>query len=1058
MYNSITESKIKNIPSVGDIDINRLPQELTRIYAQIISLRRQLADKTISFQDENLVSSLNLLRKLANNLETIILSFPNHERKESIAFVAATANSLIHKMKLIDGQYEALLEIDNISSYISSTILFLIGNSQADASETALSINDLNSENLIQQRLISCVVSLATGKLSDIANSNFNEEEIIKNSDLEQISLNYLWRELGLGIINIAKILTGKSKEVSQSHFDNVIELSISDPGLFYHRSVFSGPYRLAKLLKILEEDIFKRAVIEIPPPLGVDRLLWQFFLEKLANDRPYLWENHKKSIETNFLNPGISAVITLPTGAGKSTLSELKIASCIYSEKKAIYLVPTHALEDQVNRSLKKLFSEFKPIDIEFDGEYTELVHAEIFPIIVMTPERCLTLLNINPDFFVGVGLIVFDEFHLIHGKGIKKDRRSIDSMYCLLSLFILVPQADYLLTSAMVENGEDVASWIAQVTKRECKLFDSTWKPTRQLHGCLVYNHSKIESLKQMIRADKSKSRTKNPSQSLKNSMSISPECFFSMKNIWETTNDEDYFRVKILEQDINLGIGKNQNNNTWYLTSNRNEVAAKLAINFAELGLKTLVFVDNPKIVSSTAKKISDSIKQRENSYKDYISKNNDLIECLNHELGNIEHSYFYNCNNLGVHHGLLLPIERYLIEGYFKQPEGAIVLVATATLAQGINLPAEIVIIAGDDRYDEGEESREKVSPHELLNAAGRAGRAGLSSQGAVILIPGDIVTIQGTSISTRWWELKNEVFSKGDQCLNIEDPLMYFLDSLQESLEKLSIEQTNVLYRFKPDKLTENDTKKILNNSFYAYKSAKSGHSEHFNNQVERLLNRRNDLDSLAGENAWQKDIGLKMGIEPLIIFELGNAVEQEDFNTLLSKSIIELIDWFFKWLSSNDTIIEKIFTKQNTIEQIKKSVALKAGATTSDIISKIDILSNITKQYVCGVPLNELNKNIPDLGNSSKSPYLTKARNFVNRLIPELSFGFGLLSMVLVEKAKQNGLKKIEVPLDVRVIASCIREGFDSSDKLFFKKDNQLKMRVETHLKFNKKN
>jgi hypothetical protein len=56
--------------------------------------------------------------------------------------------------------------------------------------------------------------------------------------------------------------------------------------------------------------------------------------------------------------------------------------------------------------------------------------------------------------------------------------------------------------------------------------------------------------------------------------------------------------------------------------------------------------------------------------------------------------------------------------------------------------------------------------------------------------------------------------------------------------------------------------------------------------------------------------------------------------------------------------------------------------------------------------------------------------------------------------MVLTEKAQQQGLEKQEIPWDIRVLASCIREGFDSSSKLFYKKINRLSMRVETHLAY----
>ncbi|MBB1643882.1 DEAD/DEAH box helicase [Sphingobacterium sp. UME9] len=1048
MYNSTTEQKIKDIPSIGDININRLPQDLTRIYAQIVSLRRQVVDGTINFHDENLVSSLTLLRKLANNLETMLLTFPEHEQKESIAFVAGTANNLIHKMGLINEQNEALLGVDSISSYIAATVLFLIGNSQADAAETAISITEIHSENLVQQRLISCIISLATGKLSKIADSNFSEDEVIQE-DFQQTALNYLWRELGLGILDIAKRLVGQSSKEQNNHFDKVIELSISAPGIFDQRNIFSGPYRLAKLLKILEGDIFNRAVIDIPPSPGVDSQPWYDFLSKLAKDRPYLWENHKDAVETGFLTPGISAVLTLPTGAGKSTLSELKIASCLYSGRRVIYLVPTHALEDQVNKNLRPLFAEFEPINIEFGGEYTDFEEIENFPILVMTPERCLTFLNINPEFFDSVGLVVFDEFHLIHGTDIKKDRRSIDAMYCLLSLFTLATHADYLLISAMVENGDDIASWVAQITERECKVFNSTWKPTRQLHGCVIFEDNKITELKDKIKSYKKVATTKAPSTKLLKELAIEPLCFFSLKNIWETDEGNDYFKSQVLNHRVLLTANK-----WWQLTSNRNKVASNLAIHFTSLGLKTLVFVDDPRITNSTAMEIASAIKKRKNGYDEFINRYRILIDSLTHELGDLKYSYFNECRNVGVHHGLLLPSERSLIENYFKYSNGSTALVATATLAQGINLPAEIVIIAGDDRFDEDGENRQRVKPHELLNAAGRAGRAGLSSQGAVILIPGDIVTIQDSTISNRWWDLKNEVFSKGDQCLKVEDPLEYFLDTMQENHENLTVDQTNILYRFKPENISDSDTKNLLSKSFYAYKVANAGTMEQFNTQVRRLLDRRNELDNLPEEYLWQKEIGIKTGVEPSIIYELGTEIEQQGIEDLLSKSITELVDWFFGWISTNEDFLEKIFTKKSTINQIKKATGLKPESPVSDIMPKLGILTNILKYYVQGIPLNELNDQIPDVNRADNTGYLVKARNFVHRLVPELSFGFGLLSMVLTEKAKQQGLEKQDIPWDIRILASCIREGFDSPSKLFYKKNNRLSMRVETHLSY----
>lgn len=1048
MYNSSTVLKIKDLPEIEGIDLERLPQELTRIYALVVSLRRQVSDGTIDYQASEIQESMSLLLHLANNLETIIILIPNHPKKDSIAFVAATANALIYKISKSSPD-SSLLSNYTISPYIASAVLFLIGNSQADAAEISLALTSRSDLSAPQRKVVDAIVSIATGRLKPQADSSFLERDAFIESDLNQSAVNFLWRELVLGINIIANKLLGRiSGDVSNIHFQNVIRYAVSDANVFGQGTAFYGPYRLAKLLEILEGEIYQRGVITIPVPVGVDSTLWKEFLTKLAESRPYLWENHKAAVTTNFLNPGISAVLTLPTGAGKTTLSELKIASALYARGKVVYLVPTHALEDQVNQNLKDLFTEYQNINFEIDGEYSDIEEMNSFPILVMTPERCLSLVNTSSELFNNVNLVAFDEFHLIHGTDIKKDRRAVDAMYCLLQLFTMLPQADYLLISAMVENGEEIRQWIQQITGRECKLFSSTWKPTRQLHGCIVYDKTKVDQLQGRLNEARRHATTRGVPVAIKNSLVITPECFFSLKNIWETENDEDYFRTQITDTSVKLTTGAN-----WNLTSNRNVIATTLAVHFARLKLKTLVFVDNPRICKSVSESINEQLSDQQNNYGRFVANQSQLINILALELGGIEHSFFHNSNHAAVHHGLLLPIERNLTESYFKQTEGSQVVVATATLAQGINLPAEIVIIAGDDRFDEDTDRRTQVEPHELLNAAGRAGRAGLSSQGAVILIPGELVTIKDSEIARRWWQLKNQVFSKGDQCLIIEDPIRYFLDSIQEQSTQLDLTQSQLLFRFKPQTLSETETKTILNKSFYAWKAEKDNSMDTFGAQVASLIQRRNQIDTSSDNLLWAKEIGHKTGVSPSIISELGLAIDNEDFNEFINLSIVDLVDWFLKWARSSDQIFQGLFTKQNTLVEFKRFADLKLTQDYSaqDIIDKLDGLIDVVKMYIDGAPLTLIHFAITP----NHDVLLTKGRQFVLRLIPEISFALGLLTLTVLEKAKQQNIEKRDLPLNIRQLASCVREGFNSSRLLTFKKNRNLRLRVETHEAFN---
>ena len=1051
MYNSITESKIKSIPNIGNINIQRLPQELTKIYAQIVSYRRLFVAGNYEDKIEELEKSLKDLQKLANNLETILIIFPNHDNKESIAFVAATCQNLIHKMNFSrENKMNNEIQIDSIPSIISAIILFLIGNSQADAAEVSKDLTKYQQNSVTKQKLVDYIEALSKGNLQYIIKDPFLESDInIEN--LQERALEYLWKELGDGIFKMALNLLGEEVMSQNPCFDKVIQYSQNENSNFDQKSFLSGPFHLAKLLKILEVDIYKRSVLNTGIPKDIDPTLWIDFLKVLAKDRPFLWENHYEAVNTNFLNEGISSVLTFPTGAGKSTLSELKIASCLFRKKKVIYLVPTHALEVQINKNLKLLFNDFKPNLNDFDGEYTEFGEYEESSLFVMTPERCLTLLNINEDFFNEVGLIIFDEFHLIHGTDIYHDKRSLDAMLCLLSLFKTIPNSDYLLISAMVENGEEIREWVEKVTERKCILFNSTWKPTRQLLGCLIYEEKDIVSLKNIIRSTRKVTKNKTAPKSLKEQMGIIPYCFFSMRNIWESVEESDYYTSSILGNKVTLAIGS-----FWNLTANRNEVASNLGEHFASLGLKTLIFADIPKNAISIANKISSNIFKNEASLINFIGDNPIEINSLSNELGSLDYSYFGKNDNVGIHHGLLLPVERNLMEEYFKLKEGAKVLVATATLAQGINLPAEVVIIAGDDRFNEDMETRIRTSPHELLNAAGRAGRAGQSSQGLVIVIPGEIVTIRESSISDRWWKLKDEVFSKSDQCLTIEDPLEYFLDSIQDDNIPLTYAQINLLYKFKPDNISAKETKNLLNNSFYGFKASKENKLASFKEQIKTLIKRRNKLDDESADINWIKEISFKTGIDPMLILELGNSIDDEDLESILDFSILDIIDWFMKWLSKKEDRIFKIFTKKNTIENIKKVIGYEKDNNNNElkeIPNKLHVLQSLIVMYVKGESFESINEKIT----GKNDVFQSKARVFIIRLIPELSFAFGIISMVIIEKAKQQGIGKNELSWTIKATSSCIKEGFDEFEKLIYKNENKLISRVETHRRYNEK-
>ncbi|KAI7098813.1 Sec63-domain-containing protein, partial [Hortaea werneckii] len=88
--------------------------------------------------------------------------------------------------------------------------------------------------------------------------------------------------------------------------------------------------------------------------------------------------------------------------------------------------------------------------------------------------------------------------------------------------------------------------------------------------------------------------------------------------------------------------------------------------------------------------------------------------------------------------GIHHAGMSRADRTAVEDLFA--DGAIqVLVCTATLAWGVNLPAHTVIIKGTQIYSPEKGSWVGLSPQDVLQMLGRAGRPQYDTYGEGIII-------------------------------------------------------------------------------------------------------------------------------------------------------------------------------------------------------------------------------------------------------------------------------------------------------------------------------
>lgn len=783
MYNQATSELIQGVPDVPGIDSRSLPELLTEAYAAMAALRLR-ASGPDSHDHREMVRLKAKLRQLAVVLGIYAAMAPNSERRSSAAFVAASAYQLLHlSNRFTAGEVvePSIVSAKHVSSDLAAALLFLASGHPADAAEMA-TVAQVVPDAGFRGTMAAAVRSLARSTPGEVRVATLAAPDGLSLEDRAELLLwnkilacmrglanRLLGQELGSngGIANYLDVLNEVRAE-SIMRIDD--DFGFGEVGNSF--SALSGPHHLATLLLAAAHGVEATATIDIPPPAPVDAEKWREFLTRRSRTRPLLWANHQHAIVDGLLNSGRSATISFPTGAGKSTLSELKIAAAVLRGRKVVYLAPTHALISQVVASLTDALSGTVQASLVEDSQLADVEEPLSGDVSVMTPERALLLATLYPDVFGEVGLIVFDECHLLHLDEDEHSRRPMDAMLSLLLLLKVAPDADAILISAMMANGEELANWLTESLGKDARHYGEGWKPTRQARGCVVYFSKEIDAL--LGSAKENRLLRRNKPHRL---MQAKPYCLVGLKQTWVSSSEEHYKILAITDQKAQLSL------KSWTtLDAEKIDVAVQLAGLSASRRLKTIVFVQDPRSIQGMCDRTT--VPKGVIPYRFSPEE----LECFNAaatELGGSDHVYV-PFGVSGGHFGGMLPHERELIEKAFMRPDGLRVLYATNTLAQGMNLPADQVIIVGSHRYAQDSGGRQRVAAHELLNAAGRAGRAGWASYGLVLLVPDTVITFDKVTGLPNKHDLnviRNTIYAQDDRCLAINDPLTIILDKI-----------------------------------------------------------------------------------------------------------------------------------------------------------------------------------------------------------------------------------------------------------------------------------
>lgn len=184
------------------------------------------------------------------------------------------------------------------------------------------------------------------------------------------------------------------------------------------------------------------------------------------------------------------------------------------------------------------------------------------------------------------------------------------------------------------------------------------------------------------------------------------------------------------------------------------------------------------------------------------------------------------------------------EKQALERHFRRPDTTLrVIVATTTLAQGINTPAEAVIIAELD-HPAGRNQSTPYSVAEYKNIIGRAGRLGYSESGQSFLVVG------GAIDEERMWR-HYVVGSPEDLRSTLLDPA---LDELTLIVRVLAT-ATGTADGIESSRMTSEDVVAFLSLSFGAHQADRAGTQRFRASEVTALLHdlvRTGLVDDAAG--------------------------------------------------------------------------------------------------------------------------------------------------------------------------------------------------------------
>lgn len=220
------------------------------------------------------------------------------------------------------------------------------------------------------------------------------------------------------------------------------------------------------------------------------DKSLLDHYIKLLAFGTPSiteLWRSQQEAIPNVLGSERSGSIVNMRTSAGKTRVAELAILQALHEDPtaKILYLAPFRSLALEIEQSLSKTFDWCGyPVSHLYGGfrfSSADRQLAEQSAITIATPEKAKAILRASPDFLSSIKLIIIDEGHLIGAsERYIKNELFIDH----LKTHAQLTGCRIIMLSAVLPNPDDLAMWLTGDSRNVAK---SNWKPSSERFGFL-------------------------------------------------------------------------------------------------------------------------------------------------------------------------------------------------------------------------------------------------------------------------------------------------------------------------------------------------------------------------------------------------------------------------------------------------------------------------------------------------------------------------------------------------------------------------------------------